>query len=1543
MPAPTVSSALGSLDVPVGARRTITLSDHFDAGDDAIVYALENTDDRIATAAVDDGGLDGAQRLVIVGVAEGATAVRVIASVSGYPSAQSTLSVTVPPPNRAPVATEILEQVVAIGETVEVDLADYFSDPDGDALTYAASSAAGAVATVSISGSVITITGVAAGGTSINTTAEDPAGLSANLSVPVTVPGTPPTLSDTSPSRVNLVVGRSETVDVSAFFRDNTPPSNLIYSTALGDDIASAVLSGSRGGVTITGESAGVTSIRVTARDPTADGTVSVDIQVNVKDEIPEAIVPGPGPQAPTLDQEFDPLTLRVGGNAAQYILDAYFSGQHALEYIVSVGQEAVATATETGDSLTVTPVGEGTTNVSITARDTVNRLTVQTSFAVAVLGNQPPRALNIPILEVIVEQGETHDFGDVAQYFEDPESDPLSYGVSTEDATVATGSLMAADLTIAGVGPGGINLTITATDADNRSATIDIPVTVPGMPPTRTDATPSPVEVAVGQSKTVNIAGFFRDNTPPSNLIYSVRDNDPAGADFLSVVLSGARAITITGEAIGSSSVTVTARDPTADPSVSVNIPVMVVAAPTVGGNRPPTLDNEFAAVDLIVGGRGPMYIFDAYFSDPDGDDLSFIVRSGNEAVASVTYEAGDDSFQINPVGRGSTFVTVTCRDPSLLQVSTAIQVTVRPENTAPRVTGAIVEKIIGVGQTIDVQELGSYFTDDEGDTLTHTVVSDDTAVATATLRDSGQTARIVGGAVGSATITVTGTDPSGLAADPPLTFTVTVVATTTNEAPEVGDAFDDLSIQRGQQATVDLAGHFTDPDNDALAYIATTSNSDQVRARVNTAGTQITLSAHAVTRVATPAVITVTATDPEGLTASQSFEVDVLAPPVENQPPEYISNPGFADIRVAIGETKRVSVPEHFMDEDDTVLTYAVAEDSSQLTARAHLVGTHVHVTGVANGTATVTVTCSDPAGDDAQGTFQVTVSDVSVDPNTQRFNLGPPTTVTARFIEWQLDPSIAVIAGLVPAGASRWLGYFSIRGSAIGLNKAAMGLAATAEGSDVGPTEDDLAAAFESGGGCGLEYGTDEIFFRPPNWPGIPVQDDSEFYHWTPGPDDQFHDPIEYYNDNPTEGGVLILSTEPLDPDEEPEDEPPTCTQIPDQRIQPGGSVEIDLSTYFADPEGLAIRYLVVIADGQLATARVSGSSLTLTGVSVGGTTVTVTGRDPADQAAACSFRLVVSTDLIIRARGVTQVTGHAQLVNRGSVTIRARGITHVTGQACLIVENIGERRIHAEGVTRVTGTARLVVKNPTLLEMETPGLAPVAKARNKRTVQGIIDAAYARAKRAQQGVDANEPTELRLQLLEVLETYWQAGVRINPYLFSDRRDVDWDEGQPGELGGWRRPDDAEAILHVFDVQTERPVFIVPQDDLNAEGGNGIYLDGPAYRAIPGGWPEPDTPLCFVYCSLPVDLPNLLSKIDDRWPRGHERVLAIELALYIAMKDERSENEIRHLEAQRDRQAQRFAMHVEHINYGETRRKGHRRRFSSGPLTSVITGDG
>ncbi len=90
--------------------------------------------------------------------------------------------------NRAPVVTdEISGAEVLVRDSLTVDLASHFEDPDGDALRYEAESSPAEEAGVAVAGSVLTVTALAWGEAKVTVTAHDPGGRKADQEFMVTV------------------------------------------------------------------------------------------------------------------------------------------------------------------------------------------------------------------------------------------------------------------------------------------------------------------------------------------------------------------------------------------------------------------------------------------------------------------------------------------------------------------------------------------------------------------------------------------------------------------------------------------------------------------------------------------------------------------------------------------------------------------------------------------------------------------------------------------------------------------------------------------------------------------------------------------------------------------------------------------------------------------------------------------------------------------------------------------------------------------------------------------------------------------------------------------------------------------------------------------------------------------------------------------------------------------------------------------------------------------------------------------------------------
>ena len=318
-------------------------------------------------------------------------------------------------------------------------------------------------------------------------------------------------------------------------------------------------------------------------------------------------------------------------------------------------------------------------------------------------------------------------------------------------------------------------------------------------------------------------------------------------------------------------------------------------------------------------------------------------------------------------------------------------------PTNRAPTVSGAIPDQVL-VENTEATVDISGAFSDPDGDALRYVATSDASSVATASV--SGSDLKVIGEAPGSATITVTATDPGGLSATQ--TFEVTV--NSANRAPTVSGAIPDQVLVENTEATVDISGAFSDPDGDALRYVATSDASSVATASVSGSDLKV------IGEAPGSATITVTATDPGGLSATQTFEVTVnsanRAPTVSGAIPD----------QVLVENTEAtVDISGAFSDPDGDALRYVATSDASSV-ATASVSGSDLKVIGEAPGSATITVTATDPGGLSATQTFEVTVEAGSGGADLDAL-FAPPTADEITQVKEEWDTRTPEVSGVRP----------------------------------------------------------------------------------------------------------------------------------------------------------------------------------------------------------------------------------------------------------------------------------------------------------------------------------------------------------------------------------------------------------------------------------------------------------------------------------------------------------------------------------------------
>ena len=182
---PEVVGTLPDRSLALGSALDVDVSPPFvDPDGDTLTYEVSWSPRDVVTVEAAGGA-----RVTVTAVGVGTATIRVTATDTGGLSATLSFSVTVSSGNQPPEPVGTLPPLTieADAAAVTVDVAGGFRDPDGDRLTYGASSSRPAVAAVSVSGSRVTVTPRAPGSATVTVTATDGSSRTATQSFGVTV------------------------------------------------------------------------------------------------------------------------------------------------------------------------------------------------------------------------------------------------------------------------------------------------------------------------------------------------------------------------------------------------------------------------------------------------------------------------------------------------------------------------------------------------------------------------------------------------------------------------------------------------------------------------------------------------------------------------------------------------------------------------------------------------------------------------------------------------------------------------------------------------------------------------------------------------------------------------------------------------------------------------------------------------------------------------------------------------------------------------------------------------------------------------------------------------------------------------------------------------------------------------------------------------------------------------------------------------------------------------------------------------------------
>ncbi len=226
---------------------------------------------------------------------------------------------------------------------------------------------------------------------------------------------------------------------------------------------------------------------------------------------------------------------------------------------------------------------------------------------------------------------------------------------------------------------------------------------------------------------------------------------------------------------------------------------------------NEAPVFEQASWTFELAENAAGPLAVGAVAAADEDeGDVLSYSLVSGGGGLFELDASTGEVSY----VGAGEDYETgprehalvVAATDRGGLAATANATVVVTDVNEAPEATAQIAVPALDAHGASVQETLDAYFRDPDGDALAYAAESSDTAVAAASVAGGVLTIRPF--AIGTASVTVTATDPGGLAAEQ--TVAVVVEASRSERARVLEGALAAFGRSLGAEAVDVIGGRF-------------------------------------------------------------------------------------------------------------------------------------------------------------------------------------------------------------------------------------------------------------------------------------------------------------------------------------------------------------------------------------------------------------------------------------------------------------------------------------------------------------------------------------------------------------------------------------------------------------------------------------------------------------------------------------------------------------------------------------------------------------
>ncbi len=461
---------------------------------------------------------------------------------------------------------------------------------------------------------------------------------------------------------------------------------------------------------------------------------------------------------------------------------------------------------------------------------------------------------------------------------------------------------------------PGAHTLTLTAVDDLDNESTTSLSFTFIG-----TNTAPSAGVIATQSTAedaffSFDVSSFFTDSNAGDVLTFA-GSSTPA---WLTVSSEGLLTGTPLNGDVGTDSITVTATDSQGSTAVATfdltvtntnDAPVLNSAIPDQNADE----DDPFS------------FDFTSFFSDPDGDTLTFAAvqgttfSTGTNLPAWLTESNGVLSGTPTAADTGTFPVSVTAVDSTGESVEGNFEITVTNFNDAPTLTGTVADQTVIEDQTLTL-DLSSFFSDeDPGDSITFNIpnlpawlsLNSVTGVLTGTPGDAD---------VGTVTLTIEASDTFNATTSDSFDVTVTNV----NDDPVLNNQSFVVDPAESNGFVVGIID-VSDPDlGDTLTYTVVSGDPTSIFA-VNSANGAITIADSSQLVEGTFVNLVVSVTDAAGSTDTGTVQINITS----NLAPVAVDDDGG---NVFDNQTLTINVLGNDTDADGDTLSIQSIDATSQ-----------------------------------------------------------------------------------------------------------------------------------------------------------------------------------------------------------------------------------------------------------------------------------------------------------------------------------------------------------------------------------------------------------------------------------------------------------------------------------------------------------------------------------------------------------------------------------------------------------------------------------